>query len=65
MDMTPEELLRKAFPVAAASLGPLVELVRNNPSCADQIIALAMVIGIRSQQTAQWRSDNPGLGLVW
>ena len=47
-ELTPHELIRDSYPLAARSISPLVELAKVNPSFIEEIIELAIVIGINS-----------------
>lgn len=47
-DLTPHELIQDAYPIAAHCISALVEIARVNPNLLQEVIELAIVIGINS-----------------
>lgn len=47
-DLTPHELLHDSYPIAARTISSLAEIVKTNPYLVEQVIELAIVIGINS-----------------
>lgn len=55
MELTPHELIQDCYPVARACISPLKEIVKVNPELAEEVIELAIVIGINSAwKRADW-----------
>ncbi len=48
-DQDPRELIRRYYPLEGA-ITPLVEIARVQPSVLEQVIALAMVLGIHAAE---------------
>ena len=54
-DQTPHQLIEEIFPVAKATISPLVEIIRVNPNLATEVIELAIMIGInQAMARIQW-----------
>jgi hypothetical protein len=49
-DTTPSELMKLSYPTASACISPLAELARVSPSLLEEVLALAMMIGIRAAE---------------
>lgn len=49
------DLLKNSYPYAAQTVSPLVNLVKVNPNLTEEIIELAIVIGINA---AHWRIET-------
>jgi hypothetical protein len=47
-DQTPHELIYNKYPLAARSISSLSDLAKINPHLIEQILELAIVIGIHS-----------------
>lgn len=47
-DITPHELLKSTYPIAARCVSSLVELCKVNPSVVEEVIELAIMIGINA-----------------
>jgi hypothetical protein len=56
---SPRELITSFYPLEGA-VGPLVELARINPQILQEVIELAMVLGIYAEQR---RQDSPSTTL--
>ena len=57
MELTPHELINECYPIACACVGPLKEIVKVNPELAEEVIELAIVIGInQAMKRIDW--DN-------
>lgn len=55
-EQDPRDLIRRYYPLEGA-IAPLVELVKVQPAIAEQVIALAMVMGIHAE--ARRAADAP------
>ena len=47
-ELTPHELIQDCYPIARACISPLVEIAKVNKELLEEVIELAIIIGINS-----------------
>lgn len=64
-DSTPHQLIEEIFPAAKHCISPLVELVRVNPNLAQEVIELAVMIGVNQAMTRiHWDKMDEALSKI-
>lgn len=64
-DLAPHELIQDSYPIAARSISSLVEIAKVNPNLLQEVIELAIVIGINSAMSRiNWESKIDGINKI-
>lgn len=54
-DLTPHELIKDCYPIAAQCISSLIEIAKVNPNLLQEVIELAIVIGInQAHHRIEW-----------